>query len=504
MNISSNKHRKSILNFLVSMCSQIFIIALGLIIPKLIMQNYGSDTNGLVNTITQIFSYMSLLQAGIFAASVVDLYRPVSENNVDKISAIVSYSKLYYKKISLIYGFLVVLLSFCLPFVIKTEVEYFTVVILVFFEGATGVVSFYFLSSWQIILRVYGKNYIIDSLNLFQKIMTYSIKIVLVYFSANIALVQVLYFFASLVIIFIYKTYMKRNFNFINYNLKTDYKLKNRNAYVINELSSTLNNSTDLILLSIFISTSLASVYSVYNMVITYIILVISSVYNSTNYILGYTFADNLEKYKKIHNIFNSIFMSMMTILISVCLLLMPSFIKLYTSNVSDINYFNYLYPILFCSAKLISWTSNIPREALGVAGYAKKMAIASIIEALINLSVSVILVNFIGITGVLLGTLVSSPIRAIYYNYLIEKKVLHRNVRETILIYFSNFAIFGISIFIYFILPINANNYFEFILYGILLFVIYFIFVIIINAVINKDLIFAIKKLLIKKQKLK
>ena len=129
----SSKKKKNILNFVISLVAQLIIISLGIIIPRLVMDNYGSDTNGLVNTVTQVFSYMSLLQAGVFAAAVVELYKPVMENDAEQISKVVSYSKSYYKKIAIIYGLLVIVVSFVLPLIMKTEVDYFTVFTLVFF-----------------------------------------------------------------------------------------------------------------------------------------------------------------------------------------------------------------------------------------------------------------------------------------------------------------------------------------------------------------------------------
>lgn len=498
LNLSSKK-KKNILNFVISLVAQLIIISLGIIIPRLVMDNYGSDTNGLVNTVTQVFSYMSLLQAGVFAAAVVELYKPVMENDTEQISKVVSYSKSYYKKIAIIYGLLVIVISFVLPLIMKTEVDYFTVFTLVFFEGLTGVVSFSFLSSWQIVLRVHGKNYIIDTLNLLQKVMCYVVKIILVYLSVNIAFVQVAYFLASLVIIAIYKIYMTKKYSYISYNIKSDYKLVNRNAYFVNELAGTLNNSTDLIVLSIFLSTNLSSVYSVYNMVITYIVTIVTSVYNSTSYILGQDFTENIEKYKRTHDIFTSIFMIFITTLLCVCFLLMIPFVKLYTEGITDANYLNIWYPVLFCSISLINWIANPPREALGVAGYAKQMSIASIITAIINLVISISLVYFLGILGVLIGTIVSAPIRSIYYNYLMEKKLLKRSGLKTIIINGVNILIFIITGLFYFLLPISIDNYWTFILYGILLTIGYFIVILGVNLLVNRDLVFLIKQLLVK-----
>ena len=62
--------------------SQLMILVLGLIVPRIILVNYGSDTNGLTNTIVQIFTYLALLQSGISQAAKNALYKPIKHNQL--------------------------------------------------------------------------------------------------------------------------------------------------------------------------------------------------------------------------------------------------------------------------------------------------------------------------------------------------------------------------------------------------------------------------------------
>ena len=49
--------------------------------------------------------------------------------------------------------------------------------------------------------------------------------------------------------------------------------------------------------------------------------------------------------------------------------------------------------------------------------------------EAIINLSLSIILVQFIGINGVVIGTLVANVFRTVQYSLFVSKRILNRNV---------------------------------------------------------------------------
>lgn len=73
--------KKTILNFVISIGSQLIILVMGLVIPRIVLIHYGSDTNGLISTITQIFTYMALLEAGISASAKNALYKPIKEND---------------------------------------------------------------------------------------------------------------------------------------------------------------------------------------------------------------------------------------------------------------------------------------------------------------------------------------------------------------------------------------------------------------------------------------
>ena len=91
-------------------------------------------------------------------------------------------------------------------------------------------------------------------------------------------------------------------------------KLKDRNAFIVTEIAWTIFSSTDMIVLSVFVSTKLSSVYSVYSLVFSNLNLLLNSVYSSVSYVLGCTFHEDEKKYVTYHDAFTTIFMGGMTI----------------------------------------------------------------------------------------------------------------------------------------------------------------------------------------------
>lgn len=501
-----NSKIKTIINSSTGFICQFIILVLGFIIPKIILNSYGSDVNGLTNTITQIFTYMALLETGIASATKNVLYKPIQENNKNDIIFWICVSKKNYQKVSKIYFFLVIIFSIFLPFLLKTKVDYITILLYIFFEGLVGVISFYFINSWNCFFSVNGDNYIVNIFSLLVKILCYTVKIVLSLYSFNIALIQIGYFCVSLIQLFLYYIFLKRKYNWI-YKSTKEYKkeninakLPNRFAFIVIDLSWAIFSSTDMIVLSIFLSTKIASVYSVYNLVFLSLNSLLNAIYNSINYNLGQTYIKDINKYKKLHNLYNSLFMSAITILVCVCYFLIIPFIKLYTKGVDDINYIDYILPVLFCVIQLLSWSRCVASNLVNISGNAKKVSVVSIIESLLNIILSILFSFLFGIYGVLYATIVTLPINAIYLNWLSEKTILNRSPKKTILIFFVNFFIFFVTIFLANFIKIKIDNYFYFIFFGTILLVIYFILVSLINIIINRDVIIYLKQFFNKK----
>ncbi len=440
---------KLVRNILTGFVGQFIIIILGLIIPRLFIDSYGSDVNGLISTIAQIFTYMALLEAGIGAASQNALYKPLREDNKTEISEIISVTKEYFKKFTFLYGFGVILLALGLPFLLKTNVDSMVIFLIVLLEGMSGVISFYFVETTVILLNVDGKSYVNNTINLANKIIGYIVKIVMAILGINIVILQLAYFL---------------------------------------EVCWTIFSSTDMIVLSMFVSTQLSSVYAIYNMIFTNITLLVNAVYMSIVYVLGYTYHESIEKYSRIHDSFNSIFIGLMTVLMSVCYVLTIPFVELYTHGVADINYLYTSLPIMFCLIQLISWSRYVSGNLTGIAGYAKQTSYVSLIEALTNLILSIVFVKKLGIVGVTLATVIALPVKVVWCTYVADKKVMHRSYGKSVSIIGINFLFFIGVILVFKTHQPIINSYGQFFIWGVLSTVVFSIIVMGLNFLVNKE----------------
>lgn len=249
--------KRDLKNISYTIAGQILVLGLSLVVPRFVLTGYGSDTNGLLSTIGQIVAYMSILEAGIGQATRNELYHFIKGDDSDRksISSIMALSRRSYRRMTMVYAALAVLLSLIIPFIIKTELDYPTVALVMLIEGTSGVLSFYFVQADCNLLTADGKQYINSNIDLVYKGLIYSVKIIMVMLGMNVIVMEICLFTATFIKLLIYKCYMKKHYKWIDYSSCEDRRLKDRGPYIITEVAWTVFSSTDMIVISIFCST---------------------------------------------------------------------------------------------------------------------------------------------------------------------------------------------------------------------------------------------------------
>ena len=493
--------RTLVKNIVVGFGGQIVVLVLGIIVPRVLITNYGSDVNGLISTVTQIFSYMALLEAGIGQAARNALYKPISEKNQNGFSYVVSVAQRYFRRITVYYGLGVVLLAVLAPITLKSQVDNRTISLVILLQGLSGVITFYFIQVQTVILNVDGRAYVNNGINLLNQVLSYSVRIVLASLGVDIVLLQLAYFLISVGKVLIYKWYFTNKYSWIDYRVapKTAV-LPERNAYILSELAWTLFSSTDMIVLSTFVSTELSSVYTIYNLVFNNLNILLNAIYSSISYILGQTFHEDKAKYVLLHDVFTSVFLGGMTVLMCITYILVLPFVNLYTQGVTDVEYIYPSLPVLFCLVQILSWSRYITGNLTAIAGYAKYTSRISLVEAMTNVILSVALVHKFGIVGVLLATVFALPLKVIYCIYLSDTKILKRSSRKTLSILGINYFLFTVTVWVSRKMVLPIENYLDFLKYGIIVTVIFVSIGVILNVMINSDCVTVIKSVCTKK----
>lgn len=70
-------------NLITSIVYQFSVIISGLILPRLLISTFGSEINGLVSSITQFLSFITLFEGGVGAAVLAELYLPIEKKTMN-------------------------------------------------------------------------------------------------------------------------------------------------------------------------------------------------------------------------------------------------------------------------------------------------------------------------------------------------------------------------------------------------------------------------------------
>lgn len=464
------RRKKAVINVTTSITFEIIKIISAFLLPRLILQSFGSNTNGINQAVTQFISYISLLTAGIGSVTTASLYKPIADNNINKISGIVNATEKFVRNISKIFILALVIFSLVFPFFIK-EFNYLFTFSLVLILGIGTFANYYFGLTYRMILNADQKQYINTSLQIILTIIQTSVAIVLMKYNATIHAVQL----SSAIIfminpIFIY-IFVKNKYK-INKLVEPNFDAINQRWDAFShQIANFVNNNTDLLLLTLFTNLKEVSVYSVYLLVVNGINLTINSVTIGIQSAFGNMFAKGESKsITKNFKLFEFFLHSISIVLYTSMALLIVSFVGLYTQNIFDANYhrptFAYLISIVGFFVAV-----RIPYETLTkAAGRFKETRNGSILEAVLNIVLSISLVIPFGMNGLIIGTIIATIFRTVQYGVYVSKNLLNRSLTVIIKRYIVSVINISVIVLVVYYIPLQVvNSYFDWIVNGLI-----------------------------------
>lgn len=403
------KGKRSLKIFIYGVISQIVTLLLGIIIPKLLIVSYGSEINGLLSSVRQIFVYVALLEAGIGTASLQALYAPVAKGDQRRVSEIMAATDHYYRRTGVLYGICVLVLAFVYPIVVKSEISMPIITGVIILQGASGVINYFFQGKFSILLRVDGKSYITTNATTIVNVASKIAQIFLILAGCNVLVVQAAYFVINLSQMLYITWYVKRNYSWLDLKITPDYAaLSQSKNVIIHQISGLIFNNTDILILTYFCGLKVVSVYSLYSLIISCVSNIIDTLCSSVEFILGQAFNSDRQRFLKLQETYETYYLAVSFAFFTVTLIMLPSFIEIYSSGITDAVYVDKYLPFLFVTLNVLMYARRTSSQIINFAGHFKQTQLRSVIESIINLTVSLALVYRIGIYGVLIGTIVA------------------------------------------------------------------------------------------------
>lgn len=402
-------------NALMSLLLQVALALSGLIVPRFFIALYGSPVNGLVSSINQFISYMGLVEAGVSAAGTVALYRPIADQDTQKVNQILSAAREFYQRSGLIFAGLVAVLVLVYPFAVKNQIEdtsFIRVMILVL--SVNGLVDYFYLGKYRVFLMANQRGYVISFVQIIGTIVMTAVSVGMMVLGCSALLVKlaaaVIYLLRSLAV----GLYVRKCYPQINFHQTPDRAaLGQRWAALLHQIVGMVVNNTDIILLTLMLSESglsEVSVYSVYNLVGYSLSSMMTSISNGLNSGFGEVISRGENQVlRRSFSSYEYVFFLVIFVAYTCMGVLLYPFIQLYSESFSDgVVYLRWSLVALFTLAGLLQALRLPGLTVICAAGHYKQTEGRAIAEAVINLGVSLILVRPLGIVGVLLGTCAS------------------------------------------------------------------------------------------------
>ena len=485
--MNSNK-KKIISNLFVGFGGQLITICLGIVLPRLLLTSFGSEVNGLVSTVTQLYTYIAILEAGIGAASLNALYKCFAQKDNTGIADTLSATKIYFRRVSVVYGICVVAATVLLPFALETQIDKMTVALVVLLQGLSGLVNFSLVAAYEQLLladgKAYvtslinlmvtvladGKAYVTSLINLMVTVLSYAARIVAISLGCSIVVVQTAFLLVSVTKAIVLYIYYRKNYPWIKYNKKADLSiLKNRSAFMIHEISGVINHSSAVLIISIFCDLKQASVYTVYSLIYNNLRTLMNKISGSFDYYLGQTFHRSREEHQKLHDLIETYYIAFSFAIFTAAFCVTLPFIRLYTAGVNDADYLDVLLPYLFVIIELFSAVRSVASKLILISGNAKTTRINAIIQASITLTCSLIFVQFLGLHGVLLGSVASEIYRVNDMLIFSNRKILNRKPYKIYFVMMVCFLVFAMFAVVNHLLNITITSYIQFAGFGII-----------------------------------
>ncbi|MBQ2944592.1 MAG: sugar isomerase [Ruminococcus sp.] len=461
--------KRSFYNIAFGIGSQLLSIALGIIIPRLFLTSFGSEVNGFLNSINQIFAYFALLEAGVGAASLQALYGPVGKGDKESTSEILSATNKYYNKTGIFYFLAVFGLAIVYPIVIKSEMNPLVMAVIILMNGLPGAISYLFQGKYLILLQAEGKNYV-NTIALTVVNTTVNItKIVMLLMGCNIIAIQAAYLVLNLLKVLYFWWYFRKNYRWVNLKAKPAFEaIGQKNAAFVNQICDLIFRNTDTIILSLFCDLKVVSVYAMYTLLFSMIRTAMDYVAQGFSFVMGQTFNNDRKKYIKLHDLYQSYRLALIFALYNIAFIFILPFMKLYTAGVTDINYIDYKVAVLFIVFYLLTGARVCEAELINYAQHFKLTQTRCIIEAVINITVSIVCVNLWGIYGVLIGTIVALLYRTNDMIIYANRRILGRSPWVTYKKVISNALVFVAISYVSSLINWNLDSYLAIIMWAI------------------------------------
>lgn len=460
------KRKAIIKNSSIGFIGQIVTTVFTFVTRSLFIKNIGIELLGLNSTFASVLTALSLAELGFQSAIVYNLYKPLHDNNTGEVNSIMNILKIIYRYVGLFFVVATLLLTPFLRFIV-TGIEITPVIYVYFWLQSLSSVFTYFLAYKRAILYADQKEYISKTIDLlFLVIFNIFQCIALIKFKSYIGylLLKILQTFVSNLAIHFYCTRYYTYLKNVDLDKQKFTKILHdvRNVFA-SRIASFIYSSTDNLVISAFVSTISVGVLVNYTTILTSLKTLTNSVLSPIIPILGNHLLDenDVRKREKVFSLDTFVRYLMALVIVIPTGILIDDFIVWW---VGERMILSNTIVVLLCMDFYIGLVHSASVDFINSAGLFESDKYIEALGAVCNIVVSLIFVQYLGIVGVLIGTVVSQILFWIGRSIIVYKECLRLEMKDYLNYWIKNGQFFivaiGISICVYFVYSkINIEN---------------------------------------------
>lgn len=414
------------LNIITSFICQIVTTACGIVIPRIMIGAFGSAVYGATTSISQFLSYIALLEGGIGRVARGAMYQPLVNHDDLGVSRVYHATKRFFFYVGAAFlGYTVVISLSYRQIANASFLSWESVFFLVWAISLSTLFKYMGGLADLTLLNADQKQYYTNSVTVLTNLLNTAAIVFLACRSQNVVSVKLI---SSL--IFILRPLFFRAFVKKKYTLpavkKEQAVLQNKWTGIGQHIAYFLHTNTDVVILTLFADLPTVSVYAVYSLIIVNIRNITASLSGGMEAAFGALIAK--KEATALHNAYRRYKMllsSAVMVLFGVTSVLLIPFVQLYTAGITDADYSQSLFAILILVAEAIHCLT-LPCSTLPIsANKLKSSRWGAYGEAIVNISLSCLLVFWNPLLGVAIGTLASECFKGLYYMIYSAKHIL-------------------------------------------------------------------------------
>lgn len=411
---------------------QVTTIICGFILPRLILSHFGTEINGLVNSISQFLGVISFLELGVGAVVQSSLYKPLADNDNINVSKVIASADKFFRKLGYILAIYIIVMLFYYPYLVKQSFGFMFTATLILAISIRSFAQYFFGIVNRLLLVADQKAYIQYVAQTIAIIINTIACYTLITFDCS---VQIVYGMTSLIFFlqpYAIHLYIKKYYALdrkIHYDVEP---IKQKWNGVAQHVAAVILSGSDTVVLTIFSTLVNVSIYAIYFLPMSGARLVIMSMISGIEALIGNLWAkQDLRELRKVFAWTEWLIHTGTTLIFTLTAVLIVPFVQVYTHGVSDANYIQPLFGILLVAANS-GHCLRLPYNIMILAaGHYKQTQHNYIIAAVMNIVISIIGVKQFGLIGVTLGTMAAMVYQTVWMAWYNSKNFIQWPMRK-------------------------------------------------------------------------